>query len=517
MVLKKVTMQRWSALWCLVALMLALSGCATKFAVQQDLMVYTPNIDAEEYPVAFDVNYSNPFPGQESLAIIERKLLSSPDVHSPYVIELQYRQFIKNYWIDMRVWSAGEVVLEEAIHARQRGAGIANPELHPEPLTEFYKASADHFAQYINDRVRADYPRYYEALMADSESALRAFLSDNRESLLYYAALSALGHHAPPGDQAMAWHLANKKQYPGYVTAQPNELRLWLTGPADLSFWELQKALSEGGNSEELLAQVLEARAFDLPPVTHNERYGSFDFEAYLGGAIYSPVMDKSTWDDARDYNTNWRDYIHTNLANQYRFQHQFTGIGIQLTEQQRQSLQQRGLSEHLIAAADLGDEGYGEHFAQWRYERLNPEQYIHGLRLDHSSGRYLSPYTEDDVVAEWVNRAINARIGATIGSTAGAVAGAQLGRNIPVPGGQFIGGMIGSAAGQSAGRDAAIQAVGGWGFIQETSDYSFASVRDMAEYLLYHFGDRDDFMDVISAASAVYPGLGREVNAMVR
>lgn len=493
-----------------------LSGCAVSIVPQQDLTPYFAQPEVEEYTVAFKVTYPETLPQRDSLATIEQKLLNSPGTAAPYIIEIYHQTYISTEQLTLRVWSAGDAIHQEVITGRLTGSSSGRPAAVAEARDEFFTLAAAHFAQQINEQARADYPSYAAVISENSQTALREYLSGNRQSLFYHAALRDLGKMAPAGAEEKAWHSANKARYPGYTVAQEGDLKLWLTGPEGFSFWELKEAMQQGKTPNELLPQALEARAFDLPTVTYNERYGTFDFEEYMRRATYTPVLNQFAWNDNLDNQTNWQNYIHANLSNQYRFEHQFSGIGVSLSERQKQTLRQQGITDHLIAAANLNDDRYGEPFAQWRHERLSPEQYIHSIRIDNNTGHYLSPYTEDDVVSEWVNRAINARIGATIGSTAGAVVGAELGRNLPVPGGQFIGGMLGSAAGQSTGRNAAIQTVGGWDFIREHSDYSFANLRDMAEYLVYHFSDRDDFMDVISAASAVYPGLNREVNAIV-
>jgi len=510
--------QRWLKVFVIAVSIISLPGCAIKFSPEQELIPYMPVSQAEPYPVAFEVGYSNPFPGADSLAAIEQKLPPSEDGVLPYIIELRYGQFIERFRIDMRVWSAGEIINEEVVHARASFTS-GRPEATAKARAEFYHLAAGHFAQIINGRVRDGYPDYLEAISSRKEDDLRAYLAANRNSLFYHSALSVLGNHAPAGERRTAWHLANKKQYPGYEMAQPDELRLWLSGPEGFSFWEIQQALEAGASQDELLVDVLEARAFSIPEIHPGHRYGPDEFETIVG-AVYSPELIRfiDFW-ELHDEQSDlaWQDYGYTNLITQFRYMHQVSGLAMHLSANQAQQLMDAGISEQLILAGNLSDDRYGEVFSNWRYQRLDPADYIASLPIPGTGGNYLSPYTDDEVVAEWVNQAINARMGATVGSTLGAVAGAQLGRNLPVPGGQFIGGMLGSATGQSAGREAAIQSLGGWDFIRATSDYSFTNVRDMAEYLVYQFGDRSDFMDVIAAASALYPALIGEVQRMVQ
>jgi hypothetical protein len=129
-------------------------------------------------------------------------------------------------------------------------------------------------------------------------------------------------------------------------------------------------------------------------------------------------------------------------------------------------------------------------------------------LVINGNSGRYMSPYTSDGVTAEWVNKAINANIGATAGSGVGAAAGAYAANKAleSIPFASVFGGMLGSAAGESIGRETAIEASGGWAYIRATSDQSFRSLADMAEYLRAVYGNEATYGDVIAATTQVYP-----------
>jgi hypothetical protein len=131
-------------------------------------------------------------------------------------------------------------------------------------------------------------------------------------------------------------------------------------------------------------------------------------------------------------------------------------------------------------------------------------------LVLDHNKGEYLSPYTSDGVVAEWVDKAINAGIGSAAGSAVGAAVGEQVASQAldNVPFGGMLGGMLGSKVGKSAGREAAIKASGGWDYIRQTSDQSFRSLEQMAQYLVNEYGDEPTFSEVVGATKKVYPGL---------
>ena len=133
----------------------------------------------------------------------------------------------------------------------------------------------------------------------------------------------------------------------------------------------------------------------------------------------------------------------------------------------------------------------------------LQPNQIIPPTpRLDNE-GAYMCPYTQDGVVAEWVDKAINAKMGATIGKHAGAYIGQKALENIP-----FVGGWLGSTAGEAAGRAIAIEASGGWDYIKSTSDSSFDNLNDLAVYIYATYSTNEHFQEVLQATMEIYPKL---------
>lgn len=129
-------------------------------------------------------------------------------------------------------------------------------------------------------------------------------------------------------------------------------------------------------------------------------------------------------------------------------------------------------------------------------------------LVIRDNSGQYMSPYTSDRVTAEWVNKALNANIGATAGSAVGAAAGAYAANKAleSVPFGSLLGGFVGSSVGKDIGRSTAIESIGGWDYVRSTSDMSFRSLADMAQYLKAEHGTDPNFGDVVNATSQIYP-----------
>lgn len=156
---------------------------------------------------------------------------------------------------------------------------------------------------------------------------------------------------------------------------------------------------------------------------------------------------------------------------------------------------------------------------SQWMafHEQRNREA-ARQLAIQGNTGQYLSPYTSDGVVAEWVNKAINGKMGGAAGSAVGAAAGAYAGQKLMenVPGGSMLGGLFGgvagSKAGAAAGRNTAVEASGGMEHIRATSDLSFRSIDDMAQWLVNVHGNKANFAEVVNAATQIYPQLRQAV-----
>jgi len=122
---------------------------------------------------------------------------------------------------------------------------------------------------------------------------------------------------------------------------------------------------------------------------------------------------------------------------------------------------------------------------------------------IEGNTGKYMSPYTSDGVLAEWVDKAINAKMGAAVGSAVGAYAGQKALENIP-----FVGGFLGEKAGNAAGRAIALEASGGLEFITASSDLSFDKIEDLAVYLYATYGMTEHFQDALEATWEIYPEL---------
>ncbi|PQA43416.1 hypothetical protein, partial [Amnimonas aquatica] len=80
------------------------------------------------------------------------------------------------------------------------------------------------------------------------------------------------------------------------------------------------------------------------------------------------------------------------------------------------------------------------------------------------------------------------------------------------IPFASMFAGQLGKTVGDKAGRGIAIAASGGWEFIRQNTDISFASISDMAIYLLQNNRQHGEFDAAMSATAAIYPELKPEM-----
>lgn len=153
-------------------------------------------------------------------------------------------------------------------------------------------------------------------------------------------------------------------------------------------------------------------------------------------------------------------------------------------------------IASSLTIAGCAGGGGYS-------YNLAPPEQLTAPMPAQGNSGEYMSPYTSDGVLAEWVNNSVNAEMGSAIGGMAGAYAGQKLAENVP-----FIGGWLGQAAGESLGREVALEAAGGEEVIRDTSDVSFNSLQELAVWMYVNHSSHPHYQDALDSAMSVYPEL---------
>lgn len=124
---------------------------------------------------------------------------------------------------------------------------------------------------------------------------------------------------------------------------------------------------------------------------------------------------------------------------------------------------------------------------------------------IQDNTGKYMSPYTSDGVLAEWVDKAVNVKLGAAILSTAATIGAQQLAGHVP-----FVGGLIGHYVGNKLGRKLALEMSGGEEFIRESSDMSFNSLSNLAVHTYVYFSTHEHYQEAVEATMEIYPDLKR-------
>ncbi len=290
-----------------------------------------------------------------------------------------------------------------------------------------------------------------------------------------------------PKENPLAFH-AEHALISGYIQALPETDQAWLIGPDGLNGFNLQTQLNQGVPADELLVQILNA----YPAEEQAEQKivslnGQQTVTREFPSGYYNGLTDR-----------------HRNLLKQ-------AGLPAGLVDRMTNDAP----DPQLLAAAHTGK----LRDANGNIRIPTKDELLEQLVRHDNKGQYISPYTSDDVLAEWVNSAINANIGATAGTGVGAVAGAYLGEKaleqIPFVGG-FLGGAVGAEIGKSVGRQTAISASGGWEAIRASSDRSFDDIASMARYLKEKYGTTGNYTDAMNATRQIYPELA-EVLAQVR
>ncbi|MFQ5647056.1 MAG: hypothetical protein ACE5GM_09010 [bacterium] len=145
---------------------------------------------------------------------------------------------------------------------------------------------------------------------------------------------------------------------------------------------------------------------------------------------------------------------------------------------------------------------------------------------VSDNTGRYLSPYTQDEVLAEWVDKVSQAKIGSFLGKTVclllsnasnPRVVRKGRRRRGPIVVHGLVRNQVASRVGDEIGRDLAIKAIGGWEYIREKSDLSFNSLDNMIVYLYIKYSRTDHYQGALDAASTIYPQLERRYYRAIR
>lgn len=140
-----------------------------------------------------------------------------------------------------------------------------------------------------------------------------------------------------------------------------------------------------------------------------------------------------------------------------------------------------------------------------------SPNELVCPQPIQGNTGKYMCPYTQDGVLAEWIDRAINAKIGGAVGQYAGTFAGQKALEQVP-----FVGGFLGGKVGEEAGKAIVIKMAGGMDYIKKTSDLSFDSIDDMAVYLYVNNSQHEHYQKALSSTFEIYPELKRKYYAAI-
>ncbi len=383
----------------------------------------------------------------------------------PYYDEVQYEDIYALSWqgetlLESRVTYSIDSYLSLYFPTPMMFMGSLNDEAAEQAvardfITDHHKDSV----LAVIDQQRRD----FEQANPQTADEIAAYLKTGGENSVYRpSAVLRLIELAPETD-ALAYHAANSK-VPGYIELLPVRYQAWLLGPKDLRGIDLETQLAEGIDADQLLVRMLNA---------YPEQNGDIQSGYYTG-------MTRA----------------HRELLKE-------AGLPEVLVDR----MTNEAPSAQLLAAAKTGKLRDGDGNIRIPTEEELLEQLVRPDNL----GKYLSPYTSDDVLAEWVNSAINANIGATVGTGVGAAAGAYAGEKaleqIPFVGG-FLGGTVGAEMGKSVGRETAISASGGWEAIRASSDRSFDDIHSMARYLKAKYGHTGNFADAMEATRQIYPEL---------
>ena len=129
------------------------------------------------------------------------------------------------------------------------------------------------------------------------------------------------------------------------------------------------------------------------------------------------------------------------------------------------------------------------------------PGQLTAPTPIEGNTGKYMAPYTSDEVLAEWVDLAVKAKAAAGIGGAIGAYAGAKALEQVP-----FIGGILGKKVGNKIGKEIAIKAAGGREKITGTSDLSFNKVDDLSVWMYVKYSTNEHYKAALDATMGIYP-----------
>src|SRR5690554_765973 len=334
---------------------------------------------------------------------------------------------------------------------------------------------------------------FYDKVPKDDPKALIVFLRSTDAPLFKPKATAQIAALAPKDNPLKYHHLY--VDLPGYIHELPIEMQALLIGPEGLKGWQIKEALSNGEDKAELISRIVSSYPDDLAAWHRQTRIQNSIYRQHF--ASDSPVVTNMVRKQSQEL-ARWPHYPY--MTNAHRKILIDQGVPAEIVAYMSNAER----SAELIAAAKTGA------LLDARGQTLTEEQLLERLVRNDNNGRFMSPFTSDGVLAEWVNLANNANMGATAGSAVGAVAGAYATNKaldfVPFGLGGIVGGAAGAKVGKEVGRETAISASGGWEAIRASSDQSFNSLNDMARYLKQKYGSTANFADAVRAATQIYP-----------
>jgi hypothetical protein len=122
------------------------------------------------------------------------------------------------------------------------------------------------------------------------------------------------------------------------------------------------------------------------------------------------------------------------------------------------------------------------------------------------SGGQYMSPFTEDDTIAPWVEKGLTVSAAMSAANAAGNLAAASQNGTAAI--------VVGAGA-TLAARELVLQSVGGWEFIKANSDLSFNTAADLARDLHFRRTRHPQYKDVLTAVYPIYPEVQGEIQRL--
>ena len=138
------------------------------------------------------------------------------------------------------------------------------------------------------------------------------------------------------------------------------------------------------------------------------------------------------------------------------------------------------------------------------------------GVRMDNR-GAYMCPFTQDDVLAKWTDKAKHVKIAEQTAMAAGAITAQLLMGKRQSRFGAAAMSMRAARAAAAVARAAALKAIGGMKYIRSESDISFYSRETMAVYMYVKYSGTEHYAAALDAAFTIYPDVKKRYRQAIR